>query len=148
VKNDRSRENAAFADWLRSELVRRGYDLSGPRSGGKGNFANDSGISRPSISRMLDPAGRSITDIGILTQLAESLQHPLGDILVRVGVIDSSELRAVQDPQPGPRRITPQEAAAALGITDTQSLRLFVSMAETLQRQPPPETGGQTAADQ
>jgi hypothetical protein len=97
---------------------------------------------------MLDPAGRSITDISILTQLAQALQHPLGDILVRAGVIDSSELRAVQDPQPGPRRITPEEAAAALGITDPQALRLFVSMAETLQRQPPPETGGQTAADQ
>jgi hypothetical protein len=145
VKNERPRENAAFAEWLHAELVRRGYDLSGQRSGGKGNFSRDSNISRPTISRMLDPDGRTITDINILTQLAQFLRHPLGDILVRAGVIDRSELRAVQDPQPGARRITPQEAAAALGIVDEQAKRLFVSMAETLQRQPPPEDGEQIA---
>jgi hypothetical protein len=73
--------------------------------------------------------------------LAAALQIPLGEVLVRAGVLDEADLRAVQNPTTGPRRITPEQAADELGIDDEQSRRLFVNMAQTLQRKPPPATG-------
>lgn len=130
---------AAFAEWLQEQLTARGYDLTGPRSGGKSAFANNSGISPSSVTRLL--RGDGVSDTRVLALLAAALQVPLGEVLVRAGVLEEAELQAVQHPSPGPRRITPEQAADELGITDDQSRRLFVNMTQTLQRKPPPETG-------
>jgi len=129
----------SFGDWLHAQLTARGYDLSGPRSGGKSAFASASGISAPTVGRML--RGDHVTDTRILALLAKTLGVPLGEVLVRAGVLAESELRAVQHPPKTDRQITPEQAADELGITDEQSRRLFVSMTETLQRKPPPGTG-------
>ncbi|WP_326797483.1 helix-turn-helix domain-containing protein [Streptomyces sp. NBC_01808] len=148
TKRDDGDRAKRFADWLRDQLTRRGYDLSGPRSGGKSAFAEHSGISASTVGRML--RGDKITDTRVLGLLAQALGEPLSDILVRAGIITADELGAVQRPSPGDRRITPEQAADELGITDAQSRRVFVSMAETLQRtQPPTSTNGdQRVADQ
>ena len=130
---------AAFATWLHEQLTRRGYDLSGPRSGGKSAFASASGISPSTVGRLL--RGDYISDTRVLAMLAQALRVPLGEILVRAGVLDEGELRAVQNPETGARRITAEQAADELGITDDTSRRLFLSMTETLQRQPPPDAG-------
>lgn len=123
-----------FPDWLRDQLTRRGYDVTSPRGGGQTRFAERSGISRATVSRLL--RGEGTTDIQTLTLLAEALSRPLSDVLVRAGVLDERELRAAQHP-PGDRRITPEEAADELGITDPQARAVFISMTETLQRNPP-----------
>lgn len=138
---EQQRNNAAraFGDWLRDQLTRRGYDL-GIRGGGQSRFAEDSGIGRATISRILNGSGA--TDTRVLALLADALHLPLGEVLVRAGILDESELRAVQAPDPGHRRITPEQAADELGIRDDQTRRLFVSMTETLQRTPPPGTNG------
>ncbi|MGA5354012.1 helix-turn-helix domain-containing protein [Streptomyces thermodiastaticus] len=128
-----------FADWLHDQLTRRGYDLSGLRSGGKARFAQDSGLSAATVSRLL--RGDRITDIRVLRQVADALSVPLGEVLVRAGVIDEAELAAVRDPRPGERRITPEQAADELGIEDEQARRLFVSMTRTLQRSSPTAEG-------
>ncbi|MGW4602698.1 helix-turn-helix domain-containing protein [Streptomyces sp. NPDC004532] len=132
-----------FATWLHDRLTAHGYDLSGPRSGGKSRFAQDSGISPSSVGRLL--RGDRITDTDVLGRLATAVGVPLGEVLVRAGVINQSELTAVQAPETGPRRITPEQAAEELGITDQQARRLFVSMTETLQRTPPPKKKGRAA---
>ncbi|MEV5673476.1 MULTISPECIES: helix-turn-helix transcriptional regulator [Streptomyces] len=129
----------AFAEWLHRELTARNYDLTGSRSGGRSAFAADSGISPSSVGRLL--RGEKISDTRVLAMLAAALQIPLGEVLVRAGVLDEADLRAVQNPTTGPRRITPEQAADELGIDDEQSRRLFVNMAQTLQRKPPPATG-------
>lgn len=126
---------ARFADWLRDQLTRRGYDL-GPRGGGQSRFAEESGIGRATVSRML--GGHGATDTRVLAQLAATLRVPLGEVLVRAGIATDEELGRVAHPAPGPRRITPEQAADELGISDEQARRLFVSMVETLQRTPPP----------
>ncbi|MFE7017650.1 helix-turn-helix domain-containing protein [Streptomyces sp. NPDC057651] len=136
---------AAFAKWLHAQLTARGYDLTGQRSGGKTAFATDSGISPSSVTRLL--RGDGVSDTRVLALLAAALQVPLGEVLVRAGVIEEAELTAVQKPPTGPRRITPEQAADELGITDEQSRRLFVNMTTTLQRKPTPETGEGRAAE-
>ena len=133
------RRAAALANWLQQELTNRGYDISGPRSGGKSAFAAASGISPSTVGRLL--RGDNVTDTRVLALLAAALQVPLGEVLVRAGVLNENELRAVQHPTTGPRSITPEQAADELGITDDQARRVFVSMTHTLQRQPPPDTG-------
>ncbi|MEV4036404.1 helix-turn-helix domain-containing protein [Streptomyces umbrinus] len=133
-----------FAEWLRQQLTRRGYDLR-PRGGGQTRFADDSGIGRATISRLLSGQAGA-TDTRVLALLAEALHVPLGEVLVQAGVLSPQELGAVRQPTQGSRRITPEQAADELGIQDEQARRLFVNMAETLQRTPPPTNGeGQVA---
>ncbi|WP_371652469.1 MULTISPECIES: helix-turn-helix domain-containing protein [unclassified Streptomyces] len=134
-----------FAVWLRDQLTRRGYDLR-PRGGGQTRFADDSGIGRATISRIL--SGQGANDTRVLALLSEALRLPLGEVLVRSGILDESELRAVQHPTPGSRRITPEQAADELGIADEQSRRLFINMTETLQRTPSPTHNEGRAAEQ
>jgi transcriptional regulator with XRE-family HTH domain len=121
--------------WLRDQLTRRGYDLS-PRGGGQSRFAEESGIGRATVSRML--GGYGATDTRVLAQLAAALNVTLGEVLVRAGIATDEDLGRIAQPDPGPRRITPEEAADELGISDEQARRLFVSMVKTLQRTPPP----------
>lgn len=125
---------AQFAAWLREQLVTRGYDLR-PRGGGQTKFADDSGIGRATISRIL--GGHGATDTRVLALLADSLRMPLSDVLVRAGILDPAELNAVQNPSATERRITPEQAANELGIKDEQARRVFLSMTETLQRETP-----------
>jgi transcriptional regulator with XRE-family HTH domain len=130
---------AAFEQWLHDQLTARGYDLTGPRSGGKTKFAEDSGISPSTVGRLLRGDMR-VTDMDVLALLATALEVPLGEVLVRNGIISETELVAVQNPTTGPRRLTAEQAADELGITDEPRRSLFISMTQTLQRQPPPDT--------
>ncbi|MEU8990000.1 helix-turn-helix transcriptional regulator [Streptomyces sp. NPDC048558] len=134
---------ADFAAWFRDQLIIRGYDLR-PRGGGQTRFADDSGISGATVSRIL--SGKGATDTAVLASLAKTLDLPLGEVLVRAGVLDEAELKAVRAPTPG-ARITPEQAATELGIEDEQQRRLFISMTETLQRTPPPTHGEGRAAE-
>ncbi|MGW7514818.1 helix-turn-helix domain-containing protein [Streptomyces sp. NPDC054796] len=127
-----------FATWLRDQLIRRGYDL-GIRGGGRTKFADESGIGRATVTRIL--RGESATDTQVLEKIAATLGVPFGQVLIEAGVVTPDQLGAAQHPERGPRRITPEQAADELGIEDAQARRLFVSMTETLQRTPPPETG-------
>jgi transcriptional regulator with XRE-family HTH domain len=126
---------ADFAQWLRQQLENRGFDL-GIRGGGQTRFAEESGIGRATISRIL--SGQGATDTAVLAKLAEALHIKLSEVFVRAGILDESELSAIQSPAPGSRRITPDQAADELGIVDPQSRLLFKNMTETLQRTPPP----------
>lgn len=133
-----------FGDWLRDQLTRRGYDL-GIRGGGQSRFAEDSGIGRATISRILNGSGA--TDTRVLALLAEALHLPLGEVLVRAGILDVSELSAVQAPDPGERRITPEQAADELGIHDPQGRAVFIATTQALQRTTPPGDAQNRAAD-
>ncbi len=129
---ERNDTAAQFADWLRDQLTRRGYDL-GTRGGGQTRFAEDSGIGRATVSRIL--SGQGATDTRVLALLADALHTPLGEVLVHAGILDAGELHAVQ--RPADTHITPDAAADELGIVDPQARRLFLSMVETLQRDAP-----------
>ncbi|MFI5993131.1 helix-turn-helix domain-containing protein [Streptomyces sp. NPDC051362] len=137
-RNDRSDAKAKedFAHWLRQQLETRGFDL-GIRGGGQSRFAEEAGIGRATISRIL--SGQGATDTAVLARLAEALHISLGEVLVRAGILNPSELTAINEPAAGTRRITPEQAAEELGIKDPQGRRVFVALAQTLQRTPPPD---------
>ncbi|MEU5343035.1 MULTISPECIES: helix-turn-helix domain-containing protein [Streptomyces] len=142
MKKSKQAETARAADfeqWLHDQLTARGYDLSGPRSGGKTKFSEKSGISPSTVGRLL--SGTRVTDMDVLALLAAALEVPLGEVLVRNGIISETELIAVQNPATGPRTLTPEQAADELGITDEPRRSLFLSMTHTLQRQQPPGEG-------
>ncbi|MGW5304881.1 helix-turn-helix domain-containing protein [Streptomyces griseoluteus] len=124
---------AEFGRWLAERLESLGYDLSGPRSGGRTAFAADSGISPSTVTRLL--RGEMPTDTRILRTLAEAIRVDYPVVLVRAGVLTPDELAAVQQPSTSPR-ITPEQAADQLGITDPAERKVFVNMAKTLRRTP------------
>ncbi|MFJ1731508.1 helix-turn-helix domain-containing protein [Streptomyces sp. NPDC088254] len=134
--NDAARASAEFGRWLTQRLEAKGYNLSGPRSGGRTAFAEDSGISPSTVTRLL--RGEMPTDTRILRTLAESIDVPYPEVLVRAGVMTPDELAAIQERRPAPgRRMTPEEAADELGITDPAERKVFVNMTQTLSRSAP-----------
>ncbi|MFE7096984.1 XRE family transcriptional regulator [Streptomyces erythrochromogenes] len=128
----KDRSSSAFADWVREQITQQGYDLSGLRSGGRTRFAEDSGISPATVGRLVSTG--DVKDIKILTMLAEALHQPLGAVLVRAGLLDETELRAVQAPPPTNNPLTADEAADGLGIDDALDRELFRTMVETLRK--------------
>ncbi|MFD8216178.1 helix-turn-helix domain-containing protein [Streptomyces sp. NPDC059697] len=125
----------AFGDWLRARLEERGYVLS-PRGGGQSRFAEDSGIGRSTVGRILN--GQGATDIDVLEQLARSLNVPYGEVIVRAGIISAADLAQVRAPAPAAetgRYLTAEEAADGLGFTDEPDRSVFIGMTAALQRQ-------------
>jgi transcriptional regulator with XRE-family HTH domain len=131
-----ARASADFGRWLTQRLEAKGYNLSGPRSGGRTAFAEDSGISPSTVTRLL--RGEMPTDTRILRTLADAIDAPYPEVLVRAGVMTPEELAAIQERRPAPgRRMTPEEAADELGITDPAERKVFVNMTKTLSRSAP-----------
>ena len=125
MKKQRTQQQQ-FGDWLRQRLIAKGYNMA-PRGGGQGRFAADAGIPPASLSRLL--RGEGVPDIRTLIQLADALGEPLPDILVRSGAVPAEQLAGVQHPA-RERPITPEEAAAELGITDPTRVAAFVTMVD------------------
>lgn len=133
---DTARASAEFGRWLTQRLEAKGYNLSGPRSGGRTAFAEDSGISPSTVTRLL--RGEMPTDTRILRTLADAIDVPYPEVLVRAGVMTPDELAAIQERRPAPgRRMTPEEAADELGITDPAERKVFINMTQTLSRSAP-----------
>ncbi|MET9955659.1 XRE family transcriptional regulator [Streptomyces sp. NPDC006339] len=134
--------NAAFAAWAREQITSLGYDVSGLRSGGRTRFAEYSGMSAATIGRLISTG--EVKDIRVLKDFAEAIHQPLGEVLVRAGILAESELRAVQNPPPTPHPMSPDEAADALGITDDLDRELFRTTVDTLRKRRR-RSGGQAA---
>lgn len=121
---------ADFAAWLHDQLTRRGYDL-GIRGGGQTRFAEDSGIGRATISRIL--SGQGATDTRVLAVLAQTLRVPLATVLVQAGILTEAELAAVRAPDTD-RPLTPDEAATELGIVEPTARAVFAATVDTLRQ--------------
>ncbi|MFE3905466.1 helix-turn-helix domain-containing protein [Streptomyces sp. NPDC059153] len=113
-----------FAAWLRETMLRRGY----PERGGQKKFAQDAGISAPTVSRLLRADG--LPDTRTLERLAEVLRVPLPEILVRAGVVKEEDLAKLRPINPNP--ISPRQAAAELGITSPEGIEAFERMVSGL----------------
>lgn len=128
----REREIAAFGQWFEARLTDLGYDLS-RRGGGRGRFAADSGVSPATVSRIL--LRQSIPAAHVLAQMAPTLREPLGSLLVLASLATEEEVRAAAAPPPTDHPLTPEQAAARLGIKGTQAVELFVAYTRALQDQ-------------
>lgn len=125
----RAQSAAGFAVWLRDQLTAAGYNLS-PRGGGQRNFAQDSGITTSTVSRML--SGEGSTDTRTLERVAATLRKPLAEVMVRAGVLTTQDLQEVAHRDPTRPPMTPDDAADELGITDPHARRVFIATIEAL----------------
>ncbi|MEU2759355.1 XRE family transcriptional regulator [Streptomyces sp. NPDC007094] len=131
-----------FGAWLAQRLTALGYDLSGPRSGGKSRFAEDSGISPSTVGRLL--RNEMPTDPRLLRTLAEAIREPYPVVLVRAGFITAEELAGARAPETK-QPITPDQAADELGIDDPVERHLFLTMTRTMVRPTPTDGEGRLA---
>ena len=84
-------DETPLALWLRTEMPRHGYPIEGPRAGGITRLADNAGISRSSMSRIV--AGRAEASIDALRKIGEVLGYTLGDMLIHAHAVTPPDLR-------------------------------------------------------
>ncbi|MGW1077780.1 helix-turn-helix domain-containing protein [Streptomyces sp. NPDC002537] len=115
-----------FAAWMEDLMRSRGYDIDRPRGGGRSRIADDAGVHRAAVTRLLQR--QSMPDLATMRGLARALDVPVRDVLIRSGKLTEADL-----PMPVPhapdratdrttdratdgRGITLEEAAELLGV--------------------------------
>ncbi|MER7725504.1 helix-turn-helix transcriptional regulator [Streptomyces sp. NPDC096323] len=113
-----------FAAWIEDVIRRRGYDIDSPRGGGKSRLADEAGVHRAAITRLLQR--QSMPDLETMRRLGHVLGVPVREMLIRSGRLTEDELPMPPAPDgldrqnAGAERITLEEAAAALGVPAEQ----------------------------
>ncbi|MBZ3908791.1 MULTISPECIES: helix-turn-helix domain-containing protein [Streptomyces] len=143
-----------FAAWIEGVMRARGYDIDSPRGGGKTKLAEDAGVHRAAITRLLQR--QSMPDLETMRGLSRALGIPVRDVLIRSGKLTEQDLPQAPAPPetgavPAGHTLSADQAATALGIPD--HLRAaFVQITEQLRLGAPtgpaiPEAGAGAGAD-
>ncbi|MDR6975407.1 transcriptional regulator with XRE-family HTH domain [Streptomyces sp. 3330] len=124
----------AFAAWVEDLMRERGYDIDSPRGGGKSRIADEAGVHRAAVTRLLQR--QSMPDLETTRRLARVLGVPVRDMLIRSGRLTAEELADPHDylasPAPGAdigRRPTLEEVADLLGVPADRR-EMFVRVVE------------------
>jgi transcriptional regulator with XRE-family HTH domain len=117
-----------FATWIEELIRRRGFDIDSPRGGGKSRLADEAGVHRAAITRLLQR--QSMPDLETTRRLAQVLQVPVRDMLIQSGRLteDDLPLPSVGQAPAGGRRLTLEEAADGLGVAADQR-EMFIRIA-------------------
>jgi len=120
-----------FAAWIEELIRRRGFDIDSPRGGGKSRLADEAGVHRAAITRLLQR--QSMPDLETTRRLAQVLQVPVRDMLIQSGRLTEDDLPLPSAPTVGPaaaggRRLTLEEAADGLGVAAEQR-EMFIRIA-------------------
>ncbi|MGW0939217.1 helix-turn-helix domain-containing protein [Streptomyces sp. NPDC002666] len=117
-----------FATWIEELIRRRGFDIDSPRGGGKSRLADEAGVHRAAITRLLQR--QSMPDLETTRRLAQVLQVPVRDMLIQSGRLTEEDLPlpSVGQAATGGRRLTLEEAADGLGIAADQR-EMFIRIA-------------------
>lgn len=120
-----------FAAWLEDLMRSRGYDIDHPRGGGRSRVADDAGVHRAAVTRLLQR--QSMPDLATMRGLAHALDVPVRDVLIRSGKLSEDDLPvpvtyARRRDASGGGRITLEEAAELLGVPEERRA-LFVQVA-------------------
>ncbi|AIV34765.1 helix-turn-helix transcriptional regulator [Streptomyces sp. R1] len=118
-----------FAAWIEELIRRRGFDIDNPRGGGKSRLADEAGVHRAAITRLLQR--QSMPDLETTRRLAHVLQVPVRDMLIRSGRLTEDDLPLPAAPAAGAaheRRLTLEEAADGLGVAAEQR-EMFIRIA-------------------
>lgn len=121
-----------FAAWIEELIRRRGFDIDSPRGGGKSRLADEAGVHRAAITRLLQR--QSMPDLETTRRLAHVLGVPVRDMLIRSGRLTEDDLPLPQTAEAQPqgagegRRLTLEEAAAGLGVPPDQR-EMFMKVA-------------------
>lgn len=147
-----------FANWVETLMRERGYLIDGLRGGGRTRLAQDAGVHRAAVTRLLQR--RSIPDLDTMRSLAPVLGVSLREMLIVSGRVAEEDLPLVSEPtgdepapasgtaQPShpPRRITPEEAARLLGVPPSHH-RQFIEMTEMILKVSGGDSGVSAVAD-
>ncbi|MFD9393385.1 helix-turn-helix domain-containing protein [Streptomyces sp. NPDC060000] len=124
----------AFAAWVEDLMRERGYDIDSPRGGGKSRIADEAGVHRAAVTRLLQR--QSMPDLETTRRLARVLGVPVRDMLIRSGRLTAEELADPHDylASPAPsadfgRRPTLEEVADLLGVPADRR-EMFVRVVE------------------
>ncbi len=119
-----------FAAWIEDLMRSRGYDIDHPRGGGRSKIADDAGVHRAAVTRLLHR--QSMPDLTTMRGLARALDVPVRDVLIRSGKLTEDDLPLpVTTPRPSPADsplVTLEEAAELLGVPDERRA-LFLRVA-------------------
>jgi transcriptional regulator with XRE-family HTH domain len=122
-----------FGQYTSAAAREAGYDIDSPRGGGKKALAEAAGMSAASVSRML--AGITIPMPRYFGPLARALHRPLREIMIESGSADADLIDSAAAALFTPQHLTPEGAAAALGITRPENVEVFVALVENFQKQ-------------
>ncbi|MEU7280423.1 helix-turn-helix domain-containing protein [Streptomyces sp. NPDC045431] len=104
-----------FTAWIEGVIRRQGYDIDSPRGGGKSRLADEAGVHRAAITRLLQ--GQSMPDLETMRRLAHVLRVPVRDMLIKSGRLTEEDL-----PLPGlSGDVPPAEESAAPALTLEQA---------------------------
>lgn len=117
-----------FAALVTHHAIKAGYNLSGPRSGGKKQLAEDTGLSHSTVCRLLN--GQVIPDAYSLQPLADAIDVPVTHLLEAAGVVSPGALTSGAALSPEPLTVT--QAARRLGITKPINVALLEAITLTL----------------
>ncbi|GAA2715890.1 MULTISPECIES: helix-turn-helix transcriptional regulator [Streptomyces] len=132
---EKSSDVERFASWVEDLMRDRGYDIDSPRGGGRSRLAEDAGVHRAAVTRLLQR--QSLPDLDTMRALARVLGVGLRDMLIKSGRVAAEDLPlpgaapAAGGSAGGGKRVTPAEAAGLLGIPESHR-RQFVEMAEMI----------------
>ncbi|MFF4184455.1 helix-turn-helix domain-containing protein [Streptomyces sp. NPDC001691] len=131
---EKSSDMERFAGWVEDLMRERGYDIDSPRGGGRSRLAEDAGVHRAAVTRLLQR--QSLPDLETMRALARVLGVGLRDMLIESGRVTAEDLPLPDGGRPGGKggglgRLTPAEAAELLGIPDSHR-RQFVEMTEMI----------------
>jgi transcriptional regulator with XRE-family HTH domain len=116
----------AFAGWIEELMRRRGYDIDGPRGGGRTRIADEAGVHRAAVTRLLQR--QSMPDLETMRGLARVLDVPVREMLIRSGRVTPEELPVSADLVPPPDwQPTIEDFAHWLGVPD-ERLDVFVKV--------------------
>ncbi|MEV4439679.1 helix-turn-helix transcriptional regulator [Streptomyces sp. NPDC049577] len=119
-----------FAAWVEDLMRARGYDIDHPRGGGRSKVADDAGVHRAAVTRLLQR--QSMPDLATMRGLARALGVSVRDMLIRSGKLSENDLPLpvtyARQRATGSPGITLEEAADLLGIPDERRA-LFLQVA-------------------
>ncbi|TPQ17654.1 helix-turn-helix domain-containing protein [Streptomyces sporangiiformans] len=120
-----------FAAWIEELMRGRGYDIDSPRGGGRSKLADDAGVHRAAVSRLLQR--QSMPDLETMRRVAAVLGVPLREMLIRSGRLTEDDLPVSGGGRPavgeGQMRLSPEEAARLMGVPPELS-DLFAKVAK------------------
>jgi hypothetical protein len=89
---------STFSEYVNRSARAAGYDLSGPRSGGRKALAEAAGMGQTAVGRML--AGQCLPNPYVLPNLATALSVPVEDLLRLVGLLPEARKDTGESTQP------------------------------------------------
>ncbi|MFE0649145.1 helix-turn-helix domain-containing protein [Streptomyces sp. NPDC059534] len=115
-----------FAGWVEGLMRARGYDIDSPRGGGKSRIADEAGVHRAAVTRLLQR--QSMPDLETMRRIAPLLGVSVRDMLIRSGRVSPEELPLAADLlPPSDWQPTMEDFARWLGVPD-ERLGVFVKV--------------------